>query len=397
MVIPTLTIAGTIAISKPVVPTPILSNQTKPITKPTTLSTPTTNQTNTSKNTAVVPIVTKTTTTSFPSIILKDSTTIVIITEKKIGTSTLRVATTSPSVTESTTTEVGVNKQPKVTLTANQESKSLTVTYNDKVTLEWTPESVDSCTNPYIAKEPNYEKPLTALNAGEFILEHATTTQTFFINCKQGTWVFVKDSVTLNVEKEAVPTVTLATDGQENSIDIGYGSSTVLTWSSTNTSTSSCSLQIFTASSTGYIKDEEELISQEGQINIDGVVSSKQYLISCKNTSGVATSSVSIRVMPVKKPIEDTLIQQNESHGCIDIKNDIRFGSTDKETNNEVSLLQSFLKSNKVYNHKASRIVGKRTLYAIKSFQKKESLESTGFVGPSTRARIKKITCKTTQ
>ena len=287
-----------------------------------------------------------------------------------------------------------LNTGPMVILTASQENGSTTVEYNDSLTLEWVSENVDSCTNPYVAKEPNYTKPLTTLLSDEVTIEKATTTQTFFINCKQNSGIFVTSSILVFVEKESLPTVILTADEVEKNIDIEYGSSTTLLWESTNTSTSSCLFSSSFATETSFLDKEQIFVMPYGQMSSGNLVESKLFIVSCKNTSGVATSSVLVNVSSLDKTPNIELKDNRKTSRCIDIRNNIRYGSNDNNTGNEVTKLQTFLNEAGLYKNKPTGFDGKGTILAVTFFQKQEKMIQTGFVGPLTRAKIKQVSCK---
>lgn len=67
------------------------------------------------------------------------------------------------------------------------------------------------------------------------------------------------------------------------------------------------------------------------------------------------------------------------------ITHTLRKGST----GNDVLLLQKFLKLYGTFNEpEATSYFGAKTAQAVKDFQRKESLDQVGFIGPKTRARI---------
>ncbi len=90
---------------------------------------------------------------------------------------------------------------------------------------------------------------------------------------------------------------------------------------------------------------------------------------------------------------QDTDIDPEGTSSCLDIKNNLRYRSVDSLTNGEVSVLQDFLQENKYLNTNPSGFFGLATVRAVKSFQSANQISPTGYVGPSTRLKIKNISC----
>ena len=80
---------------------------------------------------------------------------------------------------------------------------------------------------------------------------------------------------------------------------------------------------------------------------------------------------------------------------CVSLQNNLRHGSRDANTNGEISILQSFLKSKNYLNYRVTGYFGPLTLAAVKNFQRGNDIISTGYVGPITRARISVVSCGT--
>lgn len=312
----------------------------------------------------------------------------------KSSASSTALATSSKVVSTEVIEDTTLNTGPEIALTANQESKSTTILYNDPVSIQWTSKNVDWCTNPYVAALPNYDKPLTDSLSGEMDIDNATTTQIFQINCRQNGRVFVTSTIIIYVEKEPAPTVSLTADDEKSSIDINYGSSMNLVWESTNTSTSSCNLLLSTSTEKWALSQEKISITPSGRMNSRILYTPEVFSVVCENSSGIATSSVLVNILPRNFGVMADVLGTKKSTQCVDIKNNIRYGSSNKNTGNEVSLLQEFLDSIGLYKNKNSGFIGKGTVRAIQSFQKKEGIDSTGFVGSLTRTKIKEVSCR---
>ena len=79
---------------------------------------------------------------------------------------------------------------------------------------------------------------------------------------------------------------------------------------------------------------------------------------------------------------------------CLALKSsNLRYRSTDKATNGEVSLVQDFLQSKGYLNSEPTGFFGIMTVNAVKAFQKANGIDATGYVGPLTRALIGEISC----
>ncbi|MEN9604737.1 MAG: hypothetical protein RJB39_422 [Candidatus Parcubacteria bacterium] len=81
---------------------------------------------------------------------------------------------------------------------------------------------------------------------------------------------------------------------------------------------------------------------------------------------------------------------------CLEIRNNLRYRSTDAQTDNEVSALQDFLQSTGYLNANPSGFFGIQTRTATTKFQRNNGISATGYVGPSTRAKIKALSCSST-
>ncbi len=98
-------------------------------------------------------------------------------------------------------------------------------------------------------------------------------------------------------------------------------------------------------------------------------------------------SGVSLSFAEVAVPTLYGDVDPNGDSSCLSLTYNMRLGSRDATTNGEVSMLQDFLGID------PSGYFGKVTLTAAKTFQAKNGLLSSGYVGPQTRAKIKGISC----
>ncbi len=78
---------------------------------------------------------------------------------------------------------------------------------------------------------------------------------------------------------------------------------------------------------------------------------------------------------------------------CISLSANLRYRSTDRTTNNQVSMLQDFLSDKGYLKQEPTGYFGKVTLSAVKKFQALNGLDATGYVGPLTREMVQAISC----
>ena len=72
----------------------------------------------------------------------------------------------------------------------------------------------------------------------------------------------------------------------------------------------------------------------------------------------------------------------------------MKLGSRDSWTNGEVTKLQGVLILQGYLNSEATGYFGYLTLKAVRAFQTVNGFDSTGFVGPLSRAKINAMTCE---
>ncbi|MES2215730.1 MAG: peptidoglycan-binding domain-containing protein, partial [Patescibacteria group bacterium] len=78
---------------------------------------------------------------------------------------------------------------------------------------------------------------------------------------------------------------------------------------------------------------------------------------------------------------------------CTNLRADLSFGDSDSYKNAQVTVLQKFLGAFGYLSAPANGNFGPSTLAAVKSFQSRNTLPSTGTVGPLTRSTIQKLSC----
>ncbi len=82
-----------------------------------------------------------------------------------------------------------------------------------------------------------------------------------------------------------------------------------------------------------------------------------------------------------------------QASSCLTLSSDIRFKMRDAVVGGNVTDLQDFLIANGLLQGESTGYFGAGTLRAVKTFQQKQGLSPTGFVGPKTREKIKSISC----
>ncbi|MCK5027061.1 MAG: peptidoglycan-binding protein [Candidatus Pacebacteria bacterium] len=96
---------------------------------------------------------------------------------------------------------------------------------------------------------------------------------------------------------------------------------------------------------------------------------------------------------PVKSIIKDVDTGSIQSV-CLKLKNNLKYRSRDIWSNDEVSSLQDFLRSNNYLDSESTGYFGPLTEKAVKDFQYANGIDSTGFFGPITRSKIVSLTCE---
>ncbi|MEN9621816.1 MAG: putative peptidoglycan binding domain [Candidatus Parcubacteria bacterium] len=87
------------------------------------------------------------------------------------------------------------------------------------------------------------------------------------------------------------------------------------------------------------------------------------------------------------------MLAQTASAACTDISLDLGLGSTDLNSNGNVTKLQNYLKDSGHLTAVPNGVFGPATVAAVKKFQTAQNLSSTGFVGPLTRGSVKTKSC----
>jgi peptidoglycan hydrolase-like protein with peptidoglycan-binding domain len=96
----------------------------------------------------------------------------------------------------------------------------------------------------------------------------------------------------------------------------------------------------------------------------------------------------------VSEDVKGDVSPDTSNEQCTELSYNLTYRkSRDFNTNNEVSDLQAFLQDQGLLTGEPTGNFGVLTFRAVKSFQAKSGLLSSGYVGPLTRAKIKEISC----
>ena len=97
-------------------------------------------------------------------------------------------------------------------------------------------------------------------------------------------------------------------------------------------------------------------------------------------------------------PAPTTPTPSTQSKSCIDLKTNFKLAARDSNTNAEVSILQKYLADNQYLSSVPTGYFGISTEKALIDWQKAHNIiPSAGYVGPSTRSKIKSLTCTGTE
>jgi len=182
----------------------------------------------------------------------------------------------------------------------------------------------------------------------------------------------------------ALPSIIFKANDATNSITIPYNSSVVLVWTATNATRCSAS------------GDWYGIFSASGSQSIDNLTESKKFILTCTNDSGqTASSSVTINID------ENTIPQAISTTSTISIrdlfgdfryfwKKDLYLGM---ENDPDVTALQTVLLIEELLSS-TDQITGnfdEVTFEAVKKFQENYGIESTGYVGTKTIAKLNEL------
>ena len=111
---------------------------------------------------------------------------------------------------------------------------------------------------------------------------------------------------------------------------------------------------------------------------------------STKAQTTIISNPYSSTISTSNTPSQNTVPVSN----CVDFSYDLYQGLSDKANDKSVSKLQSFLNKKQFLKSEPNGYFGPATNSAVKSFQSKNNISSTGRVGPATRQVIRNLTCQ---
>lgn len=121
------------------------------------------------------------------------------------------------------------------------------------------------------------------------------------------------------------------------------------------------------------------------------------------STMGISTPehiAILLEIITYLRRIITNFTATSQVSGCVDLRHDLRPDTTDAQTDGEVSTLQTFLTSQRVYSGLVTGYYGPQTARAVYEWQREQSIpdvtEKTG-VGKQTRQKIREATCALVQ
>lgn len=272
---------------------------------------------------------------------------------------------------------------PQAVINANGYRGSVSVSYGEQINISWNSANATGCTKTVTDLTNNtvVENMQVQANVPGGDGMQANSSRMYAITCRNMDGVPAQDSVTIRIKPRSP-----AVDVKANSLDEdrpGYGAITVP--SGSNVRISWVSKNATQCAGTNVMEDGREV--SIGSLPLEGsssgiLTARRGFIVSCTNSEGVqAKDLVRVLVGSVAKAEKTT---------CVSISKTLRAGSRGAE----VTALQKFLLSNSYLLVSPTGYFGPATEEAVKRFQKVSGVEMIGFVGPSTREKIKTATCK---
>lgn len=157
---------------------------------------------------------------------------------------------------------------------ANGSGGSISVAYNQSVTINWTSNGTDCTITPALPSPPN---PLSANGTAPAF--NATTTTTYTLNCN-GSGGPATDTVTVNVAAPPPTTADIFANSTGGSISVAYNASVTISWSSNGTT---CTVSPIGGSGTS------------GSQTFNAITTTT-YTLNCNGSGGPATDTVTVNV-----------------------------------------------------------------------------------------------------
>src|SRR3989344_3127608 len=220
-------------------------------------------------------------------------------------TYTITCYNTTGSDSDSVTVNVSGTQEedPTVDIKANSSNGPITIPYNTQATLSWVSQNATECHangGPWTGPKP--------LNNNTTATNNLTSSVTFTITCTNAIGASDSDSVTINVGNQQVPpTVDIKANSSNGPITIAYGTSATLSWVSTDA-------DYCTASGAWSGNQDTNSSKSTGTL-----FSSKTYTITCYNTTGSDSDSVTVNVSGTQEEDPTVDIKANSSNGPITI------------------------------------------------------------------------------
>jgi hypothetical protein len=118
--------------------------------------------------------------------------------------------------------------------------------------------------------------------------------------------------------------------------------------------------------------------------------------ISVLQSAGIITQAQATQLTNlISVPTPTDTVTGNIS-SCVNLKNNMSYGTRDVSVNGEVTVLQDFLESNNYLSTSLTGFYGFMTVNAVKAFQSANNISPVGNAGSITRAEIASLTCGNT-
>lgn len=213
------------------------------------------------------------------------------------NTTTYVITCTNSTGSASDSVTVFVGTPPPSVPTVNLTANPINVSYNGASTISWVSTNATTCNATGGANGWAGSKNTN----GSFAAQNLTNTVTFNITCT-GAGGSVSDSVTVLVGSQPTPSPTVNISA--NPASVAYNGASTLTWTSTNAT--SCNA---TGGSNSWTGGK----NTSGSFATGNLTSATTYTITCTNSTGSATDSVTVNVgsEPISLPTVNTNAANN--------------------------------------------------------------------------------------
>lgn len=166
-----------------------------------------------------------------------------------------------------------------------------------------------------------------------------------------------------------------------------FGLSSPVTFTVIAPSTQVPATQIFTAPTINTNIAPSSDIQKQIQVLLDQI---KALQGQASQAQPVSSNNIST---PAPTSAQSDNAPTSSGTSCVALSDDFGYRARDVATNGGVSTLQDFLQSKGFLSSEPTGFFGGLTIQAVKSFQRINGMNPTGYVGPLTRAKIKVLTC----